>query len=176
MSPLTPLHYLLIASLVLLFIIGVILSARTKSPYSILTTITGILALIGAFTWISINKLAYRVEITNVKEEHYYQSEQILITGIVRNIGDYPINNVIAVVKMTNLEGANSEKANQFSQPTVFAEIYEGDNPNYKRQNIVERHVIADSLQARKSKPFHIVMPYPSYFKKAAFHVTGEVD
>lgn len=176
MSPLTPLHYLLIGAFLFMFLVGVILSFRTKSPYSLIVTIGSILALIGVFSWMEVNKIAYQVEITNVSQERYYQSEQVLVKGVVRNIGDYPVKNVVAVVKMTNKEGPNSEKASQFSQPTVFAELFEGDDPEFKRQNVIERHVIADSLQAGKSKTFHIMIDYPPHFNKASYQIVGEVD
>lgn len=176
MSPLTPLHYLLIGAFLLMFLAGVILSFRTKSPYSLIVTIGSILALIGVFSWMEVNKIAYQVEITNVSQERYYQSEQVLVKGVVRNIGDYPVKNVVAVIKMTNKEGPNSEKASQFSQPTVFAELFEGDDPEFKRQNVIERHVIADSLQAGKSKTFYIMIDYPPHFNKASYQIVGEVD
>lgn len=176
MSPLTPLHYLLVGSLALLLIIGVLISFRTKTPYSILMTIVGVLALIGIFSWDEINKMAYKVDISNISQERYYQSEQILIRGTVRNIGDYPVKNVVAVIKMSNIGGGKSEKAKQFSQPSVFAELFEGDDPKFKRQNIVEQHVVAESLQPGKSKTFRIMMDYPPYFNKASFNVTGQVD
>lgn len=176
MSPLTPLHYSLLGGLALILIIGGILSLRTKSPFSIFVTISGIVGLIGVFSWNAINQIAYQVEITNISQERYYQSEQILLKGTVRNIGDYQVNNVVAIIKMTNKEGANSEKASQFSQPTVFAELFEGDDPKFKHQNIVEEHVVAESLQPGKSKTFHIMLDYPPHFKKASFQVIGEVD
>lgn len=176
MSPLTPLHFALIGVFILILILGGILSLRTKSPLSIFITIGSIVSLIAAFSWNAINEIAYQVEITNVSQERYYQSEQILLKGTVRNIGDYPVNNVVAVIKMTNKEGANSEKASQFSQPTVFAELFEGDDPKFKHQNIVEEHVVAESLQPGKSKTFRIMMDFPPHFKKASFQVIGKVD
>lgn len=176
MSPLTPLHYTLVGVVIFILIVGGILSLRTKSPFSIFVTIASIVVLIGIFGWNILNQMVYLVEITNTSQERYYQSEQILIKGTVRNIGDYPVNNVIAIIKMTNKEGASSEKATQFSQPTAFAEVFEGDDPEFKRQNIVEEHLVAESLQPGKSKTFHIMMDYPPYFKKASFQVIGKVD
>lgn len=176
MSPLTPLHFILIAVFILILLIGGILSLRTKSPLSIFITLSSVVILIGAFSWSAINQIAYQVEITNISQERYYQSEQILVKGTVRNIGDYQVNNVVAVIKMTNKEGANSEKASQFSQPTVFAELFEGDDPKFKHQNIVEEHVVAESLQPGKSKTFRIMMDFPPHFKKASFQVIGKVD
>lgn len=176
MSPLTILHYLLIAVLSLLFIIGVIVSLQTKYKLSILTTITLILVLIGGFSWKAINEYAYVVEVSNLDKERYYQSEQILIKGTVRNVGKFPVANVVAVVKLNNSHGGVSGKESIFTQPSVFAEVYEGDNPNFKRQNIMEEHVIADYLDPGHSKPFRILMKYPPYFTNASYTVEAKAN
>lgn len=172
MSPLTTWHYLLIVVLGLLFIIGVVVSLQTKSKFSVLTTITLVLCFIGFFSWRAINENVYLVEVTNLDKERYYQSEQILIKGIVRNVGDFPVANVVAVVRLSNSTGGNKDAL--FSQPTVFAEIFEGDDPNFVHQNVLEEHLIADYISPGKSKPFKIIMDYPSHFKNASYDVTAK--
>lgn len=176
MSPLTLWHYLLLTVLVLLFVIGILVSMRTNSKFSVFTTISLVLLLIGLFSWKSINERVYLVEVSQLEQERYYQSEQLLIKGLVRNVGEFPVANVVAVVKLSNSSGGSGNRQTLFTQPTVFAEIYEGDNPNFKRQNIVEEHVIAEYLNPGKSKTFRIMMDYPPHFKKASFDVTATAN
>ena len=177
MSPLTTWHYLLLAILGLLFIIGFLISMRTNSKFSIFTTISLILLLIGMFIWKSINENVYLVEVSNLDEERYYQSEQIVIKGTVRNIGNFPVANVVATVRLANSRGGgDGNKESIFTQPSVFAEIYEGDNPDFKKQNVVEEHVIAEYLNPGKSKTFTIIMDYPPHFKRASFDVTAKAN
>jgi energy-coupling factor transporter transmembrane protein EcfT len=177
MSPLTTWHYLLIAILGLLFIIGVILSMQTKSKFSVLATVTLVLGFIAFFSWSAINENVYLVEVSNLDQERYYQSEQILIKGTVRNVGKFPVANVVAVVRLSNSTGGGAgNKDGIFTQPTVFAEIFEGDNPNFVRQNVIEEHPIADSLSPGKSKPFKIMMDYPPHFKNSSYEVTAKAS
>ncbi|HLD23128.1 MAG TPA: DUF2393 family protein [Sulfuricurvum sp.] len=176
MSPLTIWHYLLLAILGLLFIIGFLISMRTNSKFSVFTTISLILLLIGIFIWKSINENVYLVEISNLDEERYYQSEQIVIKGTVRNIGNFPVANVVATIRLANSRGGGSNKESIFTQPSVFAEIYEGDNPDFKKQNVVEEHLIAEYLNPGKSKTFTIIMDYPPHFKRASFDVTAKAN
>lgn len=176
MSPLTPWHYFLVGGLSIVFIIGIIISMQTKYKLSILTTITLILILIGGFSWKAINESAYLVEVSNLDQVRYYQSEQILIKGTVRNVGEFPVANVIAIVKLNNSHGGVSGKDSIFTQPSVFAEIYKGDDPKFKRQNVSEEHVIADYLDPGHSKPFRILMKYPPYFSNASFNVEAKVN
>lgn len=176
MSPLTPWHYLLVGGLGLLFILGIILSLRTNSKFSILTTITLILILIGVFSWKAINENVYLVEVYNLDKVRYYQSEQILIKGTVRNVGEFPVANIVALVKLNNVQGGGEGKDSIFTQPSVFNEIYEGGNPNFKRQNIVEEHMIAEYLNPGKAKTFTIMMDYPSHFSNATFNVTAKAS
>lgn len=177
MSPLTTWHYLLLIILGLVFVLGFIISMRTNSKFSILTTISLILLLIGVFAWKSINENVYLVELSNLDEERYYQSEQIVIKGTVRNVGHFPVANVVATVMLSNSRGGggNSEQS-LFTQPSVFAEIYKGDDPDFKKQNIVEEHVIAEYLNPGKSKSFTIMMDYPPHFKRASFDVSAKVN
>jgi hypothetical protein len=95
---------------------------------------------------------------------------------VVRNVGKYPVANVVATVKMVNIRGSKEQKATQFAKPTVFAELFEGDNPDFKRQNIVEQQVIADYINPGKSKTFRILMDYPPYFKNTSYDVTAKAD
>ncbi len=174
MSPLTYWHYLLVGGLGLFFILGIIISFQTNSKFSVFTTITLVLVLIGVFSWKAIDENVYRVEVSNLDKVRYYQSEQILIKGTVRNVGNFPVANVVAVVKLNNSHGGVAGKESIFTQPSVFAEIYEGDNPKFKRQNIVEEHVIADYLDPGRSKPFRIMMEYPPYFTAASYTVEAK--
>lgn len=174
MSPLTLWHYILIGVLSLLFLLGIILALRSKSKFSIFVTITLILILLGSFIWPLINEAVYKVEVTDLEDERYYQTEQIMIKGVVRNVGQYPVANVVATVKIVNSDGAS--KASQFSQPTAFAELFEGDNPDFKRQNVVERRVVADYINPGRSKTFRIMLDYPPYFKNSSFKVTAKAD
>jgi len=176
MSPLTTWHYLLLAGLVLFFIFGVIVSLRTNSKFSIFMTITLILVLFGVFSWKMINENVYLVEVSNLDQVRYYQSEQILIKGTVRNVGEFPVANVVAIVTLNNSHGGVEGKESIFTQPSVFTEIYEGDNPNFKRQNIVEEHVVADYLNPGKSKTFRIMMKYPPYFTNSTYSVTAKAN
>jgi len=175
MSPLTYWHYLFISALSLIFILGVILAFRSDSKWSIITTIIVILALIGVFGWITINNSVYRVEVLHYNHHRNYQTEQIVITGVVKNIGDFPVSNVIGTVKIVNTRGGNDRKASQFRQPTAFAEIL-GDDPNFKAQNITSDHLIANSLSPKASKTFTIIMDYPPYFGNGAYEIEASAN
>lgn len=176
MSPLTLWHYLLVGSLLLLFLLGTLLALRTNSKFSIFTTITLILVLIGVFSWKVINEKVYRVEVYHLEDKRIYQSEKLMIKGVVRNVGDFPVANIVVTVKLTNTNSGTNPKASQFAQPTVFAELYEDDNPDFKRQNIVEHFVVADYLNPGKAKTFRIMMDYPPYFKKPSYDVTAKAN
>lgn len=176
MSPLTPWHYLLAGVLGLIFLLSLILAFRTDSRFSVFATITLIFTLLGAFIWNAINENVYHVEISNVKDERYYQSEQILIKGVVRNVGKYPVANVVAVIKLSNARSGNEAKASQFAQPGAFAELFEGDDPEFKRQNVIEEHVVADYLNPGSSKTFRIMMDFPPHFKKVSYDIEAKID
>lgn len=176
MSPLTSWHYFLIVALAILFVLGTILALRSTSKFSVFITISLILILLGLFIWPLINEAVYKVEVSNLEDERFYQTEQIMIKGVVRNVGEYPVANVIATVKMVNVQSSSQSKASQFAQPTAFAELFEGDNPDFKRQNVVEEQVVADYINPGRSKTFRIMLKYPPYFKNASYDVTAKAN
>lgn len=177
MSPLTIWHYLLIMIVVLFIILTIvsIIITKPKYKYSIFTTAASIILFIAFFMWGSINENVYIVSVSNLKQERLYQSEQILIKGVVTNSGKYPVANIVATVKLSNVHSQTTQNT-LFSQPSVFKEIYKGDNPDFKVQNVVEKHIIADHLAPAHSKPFKIMMKFPSHFKNSAFEVEAKAS
>lgn len=175
MSPLTYWHTLFLTVIGLIFIIGAILALRSDSRWSILTSISVIMALIGIYGWSLINQNVYSVELSHIDDHRIYQTEQIVITGVVRNIGEFPVSNVKAIVRLVNTGGGKSQKASQFAQPTAFAEIL-GDDPSFKPQNITTEHIIADNLNPGHSKSFRIYLDYPTYFKNGNYEIEAKAD
>lgn len=174
MSPLTVWHEILLVFLLGLFVLGTLIAIRYRSKYSILLTLVLTLLLFGWFLWEFINESVYRVELSHIQKERHFETEEVVFTGIVRNSSEYPVANVTATVKLINSK--NKEQASQFGQSTAFAELFEGDDPDYKRQNIVENHIIADYLSPGQSKAFYIRMSYPPYFGRASYTIEASVN
>lgn len=175
MSPLTYWHYLLIGGIALLSLLATALAFRSDSKWSIFISINLMLALIMFFVWELINQSVYQVEVSQVEDKHLYQTEQLMIKGVVRNTGKFPVANVIGVIKLINSSHGRDKKRQQFNQPTAFAEVYKGDNPGSKPQNIISEHVIADYLDPGSSKSFIIYLDYPPYFTNGYYEVNGKV-
>lgn len=175
MSPLTLWHYVLLTLMGSIFVLGVLLAFRSQSKFSILTTLFFSLLLFGGFSWKLINENVYRVELSHIQKERHFETEEVVFTGIIRNTGNYPVANVIATVTLVN-SGSNTAKASQFGQSTAFAELFEGDDPDFKRQNIEEEHVIADYLIPGQSKAFYIRMEYPPYFGRASYDIEASAN
>jgi Protein of unknown function (DUF2393) len=176
MSPLTYWHYLLVGVLTLIFILGAILALRSDSKLSILATIIATLIGIGIAMWAVIDEKVYHVEVSQIDDHHLYQTEQLLITGVVKNTGKFPVAHVIGTIRLVNTGGGSNKKTKQFGQPTAFAELYKGDSPSYKPQNIVSKHLIADYLDPGSSKPFTIILDYPPYFTNGSYEIDGSAN
>ena len=65
-----------------------------------------------------INESVYKVQISNLSDERFYQSEQILISDGTER-GNHPVGQVSAVLLPTSKGGAHA-KATQFSEPSAF--------------------------------------------------------
>lgn len=175
MSPLTYWHYLLLSVIAVLFVLETILALRSDSKWSIFISITLTLIVVTIFIWELINQAVYHVEISHIDNKRLYQTEQVMLKGVVRNTGEFPVSNVIGVVKLINTAPGKNKKRQQFGQPTAFAELYKGDNPAFKPQNVTSEHIIADHLDPGSSKSFIIIVDYPPYFHNASYEVDPKV-
>lgn len=110
MSPLTYWHYLLIGGVALLSLLATALAFRSDSKWSIFISINLMLALIMFFVWELINQSVYQVEVSQVEDKHLYQTEQLMIKGVVRNTGKFPVANVIGVIKLINSSHGRDKK------------------------------------------------------------------
>jgi len=165
-------HYIVLAVVGLIFIIGIVSAFKQKKkklilPMLISVTLTS--ALLAFFSLMVVDKYTKEVSLHKVKNKRLLSTEQIVYTGIVKNDGDFPVGKVIFEVKLVNKGHATGNvKGGNFYQTSGFWDFFGGANVLYKPQTITKEFVVAKNLGPGHAKRFRVYFKYPPYFRSVA--------
>lgn len=163
-------HYLALAIGVLIFVLTVILAfyeKRSNIRNSIIFSSVLVNAVIGFVIMMAIDKYTKKAEVFNLQNHRLLQTEQIVFTGVVSNVGNYTIGKVELEIKLVNKGHVSGNvKAGTFYKPSGFSDFFGGMSSNtYQPQTLIETPVIAENLQPGESRKFRVAFDYPPYFK-----------
>jgi len=169
------LHYLVLATIFILFILGIVKSLQQKKKNILLGmvfSVTIVSLFFAVFSVIIIDKYTKKVEVYQVKNKRLLGIEKIIYTGIVKNEGDFPIGKVIFEVKLVNKGHATGNiKGGNFYKPSGLLDFLPNearDKEKAKPQSIVKEFVVARNLKPGTSKSFRVYFDYPPYFRSVA--------
>ncbi|MCD6173005.1 MAG: DUF2393 family protein [Sulfurimonas sp.] len=166
-------HYVFLGISLLVFIGGVISSLRQEKKLILpmLISVTLISVLFAIFSVLVVDKYTKKVELLKVKNKRLLSTEQIIYTGFVKNIGNYPIGKVTFKVKLVNKGHATGNvKGGNFYKPSGIVEFFGGgfSMHNDKPQSITKEFLVAKNLKPGTAKPFRVYFKYPGYFRSVA--------
>lgn len=166
-------HYLDIVIGILLFSAGAYAAFKQSEKKLILPMIFSVFlatVLIMGFSLAATDKYTKKVKLSNVENHRILSVEQIVYTGVVRNVGNYRIGEVTFEIKLVNRgHETGNVKAGSFYKPSGFSEFFGGGmNILYKPQTITKTFVVAKNLDPGKAQSFRVVFGYPPYFEKVS--------
>jgi phosphate/sulfate permease len=162
-------HYIVFGVIGVIFMGGIIASMRqkdTKTVLSMLFSVTLISLFLALFSIFVVDKYTKKVELSKLKNRRLLSTEQIVYTGIVKNVGKYPIGKVTFEIKLVNRGHATGNvKGGNFYKPSGFVSFFtEGLNMKEKPQTITKEFVVAKNLQPGRMQRFRVYFRYPPYF------------
>jgi hypothetical protein len=168
-------HYAVFAVIAVIFLGGVIAALKQKKSsmkLSMLFSVTLISIFLAVFSVFVVDKYTKKVELSKLKNKRILSIEKIVYTGIVKNVGKYPIGKVVFSIKLVNkghvtgnVKGGNFYKPSGFWD--FFASVLSDDKKN-KPQTIEKEFVVARNLKPGQAKPFRVYFRYPPYFSSTA--------
>lgn len=163
-------HYGVLILTSLLFILLVILSfssTQKKNRTAMIVSSFLVMTLVSVFLILAVEKYTKKAEMFGLKNRRMLNSEKIVYTGYVKNVGDYTIGKVRVEFKLVNKGHVSGNvKAGSFFKPSGLLEFFGGgDRETYRPQKIVETVVVARNLEPGKTKAFTVSLKYPPYFK-----------
>lgn len=126
-----------------------------------------VMVLVTVFMILALDKYTKKAEMFGLKNRRMLNTEKIVYTGYVKNVGNYTIGQVKIEFKLVNKGHVTGNvKAGSFFKPSGFLEIFGGgDRANYRPQKIEETIVVARNLEPGKTKAFTVSLDFPPYFK-----------
>jgi len=169
------LHYLALAFILLLFILGIVASLHQKKRnirLGMLFSVTVISIFLAIFSVIIIDKYTKHVGLYQVKNKRLLSIEKIVYTGIVKNEGDFTIGKVIFEIKLVNKGHATGNvKGSNFYRPSGLLDFMpngDRDKAKAKPQTVIKKFVVAKNLKPGTSKSFRVYFNYPGYFRSVS--------
>jgi len=162
-------HYLAVIVSFLLFLVAVIASfneERTNVRNSMIFSAFIVAVMIAGFAILGLDKYTKIAQVYNLENHRNLQTEKIIFTGVVKNIGNYTIGEVKLEIKLVNRGHVSGNvKAGTFFKPSGFSEFFSSGAEKYQPQTVLETPIIAYNLQPGESRTFRVVLDYPPYFK-----------
>ena len=167
-------HYIFLGLSFLIFLIGLISALRQEKknlmlPMLISTTL--VTAFLAFFSVIVVDKYTKKVEILKIKNKRLLSTEQIIYSGMIKNVGNHPIGKVTIEIKLVNKGHATGNvKGGNFYKASGFFDFFSSGMgmEKSKPQSITKTFVIARNLKAGAAKPFRVHFKYPGYFGSVA--------
>lgn len=163
-------HYFALVLGALIFILTVILAFYEKRPSirnSVIFSSLLVNIVIGFVIIMALDKYTKKAEVYNLQNHRLLQTEQIVFTGVVKNVGNYTIGKVKLEIKLVNKGHVSGNvKAGTFYKASGFGDFFSGESGrDYQPQTLIETPVIAENLEPGESRHFRVRMDYPPYFK-----------
>ena len=166
-------HYLVLTVIFLIFVGGVLASLNQESQkmkYSMLFSVSLISLFLAIFSLFVVDKYTKKVQLEKLHNRRLLSTEEISYSGIVKNVGRYPIGHVTFHIKLVNHGNATGTvKGTNFYKPSGFKAFFtEGLNMRDKPQTVEKDFVVARDLKPGEIERFRVYFKYPPYFSQTA--------
>lgn len=174
MSLLNIWHYIVLGIIFVIFIVGIIRALKepkVKMRYSMLFTVTLITVFMAVFSIFVVDKYTKQVKLYELKNKRLLSVERISYTGVVKNVGNYPIGKVTLEIKLVNKGHATGNvKGGNFYKPSGFFDFFTSGFgiDKSKPQTIVKKFIVARNLKPGQAHRFYVHFRFPPYFRSVA--------
>ena len=162
-------HYLAIALSALLFIGGVFLSSKQKKSTFIPLVVSFLFLsiLLSLLSIILLDRYTKHAQVISLQNHRVLSREQIVYTGIVKNIGNYEIGRVKLTIRLINGTATQLDtKHVVFYKQNSFLSFFhpKQDRPGFTSHTFT----VAKNLKPGAIKKFQVSFPFPPYFSRTS--------
>jgi len=166
-------HYITFGVIFLIFIVGVVAAMKQKDvkiKLGMLISITIVSIFLAGFSIIVVDKYTKVVKLYKLKNKRLLSTEQIVYSGIVKNVGKHKIGKVTFEIKLVNKGHATGNvKGGNFYKSSGFMDFFtSGFSKVHKPQSVTKEFIVAENLKPGAAKAFRVYFRYPPYFRSTA--------
>lgn len=166
-------HFITFGVIFLIFIAGAVAAMKQEDPkikVGMFISITLVTVFLAGFSVIVVDKYTKKVKVYKLKNKRLLSTEQIVYSGIVKNVGNHKIGKVTFEIKLVNRGHATGNvKGGNFYKSSGFMDFFTSDfNKTHKPQSVTKEFIVAENLKPGTSKAFRVYFRYPPYFRSTA--------
>jgi len=170
MTYFTILHWLTLFILLVIFVLLSIIALKQtnrKILVSMLFSNFLVITMLAVFSMFVIDKYTKKAKLENVTQSRVLLTESFVLSGQIRNIGNFKIGKCKLEVKLVNnaITSGKVNGSNIFNPISGLSELF-GKKKNQKPSTIIKKFVIAKNFKSGELRNFSISMKYPPYFEK----------
>jgi len=166
-------HFIVLAVVLILFVAGMFSALKQKKQKMVLSmafSVTIMSLFLAFFSILVVDKYTKEVKLYKLKNKRLLSTEQIIYTGIVKNVGNHKIGKVkveIKIVNKGNVTGS-ARGVSYFKSSGFFDFFSSGSGRKYRLQTITKEFVVAKNLKPGAAKSFRVHFKYPPYFRSVS--------
>ena len=166
-------HFISFGVIFLIFIVGAVAALKqdnVKIKVGMLFSITLVTLFFAGFSVLVVDKYTKKVTLSKLKNRRLLSTEQIVYSGMVKNVGKHKIGKVTLEIKLVNKGHATGNvKGGNFYKASGFFDFFtNGFNKQSKPQSVTKEFVVAKNLKPGAAVPFRVYFRYPPYFRSTA--------
>jgi len=170
-------HYIAFLIVFIIFAGGVISSLKLedkKAKFSMLISTLIVSIFLAVFSVFIVDKYTKEIKLYKLKNKRLLSIEKIVYSGIVKNVGKFPVGKVIVEIKLVNKGHAIGHmKGASYYQASGFFNFFTGGaNYRFKPQTITKEFIVAKNLKAGDAKAFRVYFRFPPYFRNVSDFAT----
>lgn len=173
MTLLNYVHYIVLAIIALMFLVGIVSAMQQsdkKLMFGMVVSTMLVSVFLAAFSILVVDKYTKKASLYKLKNKRILNIEKIIYTGIVKNEGKFTIGKIKLEVKLVNKGHATGNvKGGNFYKPSGIFDFFSGGyRANNKPQTITKVFIVAKNLKPGQLKRFRFYFDYPGYFRSVA--------
>lgn len=163
-------HFIVLSLIFILFLLGsynAIQQKDTKTKLGMFFTVSLVTLFLAIFSVIIVDKYTKHVKLYKLKNRRLLSTEQIIYSGIVKNVGHHRIGKVTFEIKLVNQGNATGGMKGKvfYKSSGLFDFFNNGLHLKSKPQSLTKEFVVARNLKAGEIKVFRVYFKYPPYFR-----------
>lgn len=177
----TILHWITLASFLVLFVFLCILAKKESNPkifWSMIFASFLVVLMLSIFSIFLIDKYTKEAKLISVTHKRVLRNETINIYGKVKNVGNFKIGKCKIEIKIVSdaLTGGNIEGSSVFKPTSGLVDFFKKADKNQKTASVRKVFIIAKDFKPNEIKNFSVSMRYPPHFRKPYMKFTISMD
>lgn len=169
MSYFTPLHWIALAIILLLFVFLVVVIVRQsdeKSPVAVIFVMGLLCVMVGVFAFFGLDSYTKIARLENMNIRKVLINESFSISGSVRNQGKFTIGTCKVRVEISDEIASGQGTSGLFTPKSGLGDLFTSKKKVQESVPTTQTFIVSEDLGPGEVRSFTLLMRYPSEYKR----------